>query len=395
MCGIIALISKKLTGFSELELKLFNQALYTNALRGADSTGIFSITKEGNIHLIKDNVDANTFLKSNDIKKEFENYYLNSRILVGHNRAATKGNITDKNAHPFLIKDTVLVHNGTIYEHKLLANTETDSEAICSALSEKPYKEVLENISGAFALIFYKANEKKLYVIKNKERPLWIISTNEFDFICSEPKMGEWLYTRLYKKELEAQYFEDLKPYFWNIDSLKEGFNTEKPIKEKKNHFFLTNNLLNTSKIYGINKINLYKNQIIPIYIDFIFKKQDNTYEVLGSNNNYADVTFYYTINTENPPKRDSLVYTKIINIPQQNRIFVEIIPEIIELTGINNTQIIIEKGTTCSKCKKILSEEEDQNTTWINVHTNKSKTILCKSCIKSIPKLYNEYKDI
>jgi hypothetical protein len=51
--------------------------------------------------------------------------------------------------------------------------------------------------------------------------------------------MGEWLYNRIYKKELEAQYFEDLKPYFWNIDSLTEGFNTEKPIKEKKNHFFL------------------------------------------------------------------------------------------------------------------------------------------------------------
>ena len=77
MCGIVALISKKLSGFSELELKLFHQALYTNALRGIDSTGIFSITKEGNIHLLKDNVDANTFLKSNDVKKEFENYYLN------------------------------------------------------------------------------------------------------------------------------------------------------------------------------------------------------------------------------------------------------------------------------------------------------------------------------
>lgn len=395
MCGIIALISKKLTGFSELELKLFSQALYANALRGADSTGIFSITKEGNIHLIKDNVDANTFLKSNVIKKEFENYYLNSRILVGHNRAATKGNITDKNAHPFLINDTVLVHNGTIYEHKLLANTETDSEAICSAISEKPYKEVLENISGAFALIFYKANEKKLYVIKNKERPLWIISTNEFDFICSEPKMGEWIYTRLFKKELEAQYFEDLKPYFWNIDSLIEGFSSEEPIKEKKNHFFIPNTLQNTLKIYGINKNNLYKNQILPIYIDFIFKKQDNTYEISGSNNNYPDVTFYYTDKTENPPKRNCLVYTKIISIPKQNQVYVEKLEEVINLCGINNTQIIIEKGTTCSKCKKILSEEEDQNTTWINVHTNKSKTILCKSCIKSIPKLYNEYKDI
>lgn len=395
MCGIVALISKKLSGFSELELKLFSQALYANALRGIDSTGIFSITKEGNINLIKDNVDANTFLKSNNVKKEFENYYLNSRILVGHNRAATKGNITDKNAHPFLIKDTVLVHNGTIYEHKLLANTETDSEAICSAISEKPYKEVLENISGAFALIFYKANEKKLYVIKNKERPLWIISTNEFDFICSEPKMGEWLYNRIYKKELEAQYFEDLKPYFWNIDSLTEGFSEENPIKEKKNHFFIPNTLQNTSKIYGINKNTLYKNQIIPIYIDFIFKKQDNTYEILGSNDNYPDVTFCYIDKTENPPKRDCLIYTKIISIPKQNQIYVEKLEEVINLCGINNTQIIIEKGTTCSKCKKILSEEEDQNTTWINVHTNKSKTILCKSCIKSIPKLYNEYKDI
>lgn len=395
MCGIVAIISKKLTGFSELELKLFHQALYTNALRGKDSTGIFSISSEGNIHIIKDNTDANTFLNTNDVKKEFEKYYLNSRILVGHNRSATKGHITDKNAHPFLSNDTVLIHNGTIYNHTTLANTETDSEALCVAISTKPYKDILENIDGAYALIFYKAKEKLLYVIKNKERPLWIISTNDFDFIFSEAKMGEWLYHRLFNKEIEAHYFENLKPYVWNLTKLSDSFTDEEPIKEKKRHSYFQTNIQIIGKT-TYTKNNLYINQIIPIYIDFVFQIKDNIYEIIGSNSNNPEIIFYCKEITQNPPEINDLVYTKIVSIPQQNKIYTKIIPNIIEFYSINNKDcIIFEEGITCSKCKKILTEEKDQHSVWIKQHTNKQHTILCKSCIKSIPKLNNDYPNI
>jgi glucosamine 6-phosphate synthetase-like amidotransferase/phosphosugar isomerase protein len=53
MCGIISIVSKTSSGFSFKEKQMFSQMLYTNALRGFDSTGTFCINKYGNVQLIK------------------------------------------------------------------------------------------------------------------------------------------------------------------------------------------------------------------------------------------------------------------------------------------------------------------------------------------------------
>ena len=147
MCGLFCIISKNEYGFTDKQINIFTQGLFADTLRGEDSTGAFSITKSGNVHTIKDAVPGHTFIKDKNFGDFLKDQYLYGKILVGHNRSATRGVKTDKNAHPFISGNTVLVHNGTLLSHHHLANTNTDSEAICIALDKK------ENPIDVFSLI--------------------------------------------------------------------------------------------------------------------------------------------------------------------------------------------------------------------------------------------------
>ena len=134
MCGIVGIISKQTNGFRHKDTDLFKQMLYADALRGFDSTGIFGVNKYGNLKMIKAAKDASEFIKTKAFGDFKTDMLMKYRIVVGHNRAATKGATTDDNAHPFIEKNICLIHNGTIHGHKELANTEVDSHAICHAI---------------------------------------------------------------------------------------------------------------------------------------------------------------------------------------------------------------------------------------------------------------------
>jgi len=234
MCGLVAMISKSKTGFAYKQSDIFAQMLYADALRGWDSTGVFGINKYGNLKLHKAATKASIFMTT----KAYENFdheiFNDFRIVVGHNRAATRGATTDENAHPFLEGNTCLVHNGTLHKHKHLKDVTVDSHAICHAFDTGDYKEILANdIDGAYALIWYDAKAKHLRIARNKERPLWIVETPTTDFIASEPGMLIWLLERNNVQNPEVKYFEVNTVYSYDIDNLEDGFTTEE-LPEKK-----------------------------------------------------------------------------------------------------------------------------------------------------------------
>ena len=216
MCGLFCIISKNEYGFSDKQINIFTQGLFADTLRGEDSTGAFSVTKSGNVHTIKDAVPGHTFIKDKNFDDFLKDQYLYGKILVGHNRSATRGVKTDKNAHPFISGNTVLVHNGTLLSHHHLANTNTDSEAICIALDKKENPiDILSELDGAFALIWYNAKTKQFHVSRNNQRPLWILETEHYDLIGSEAKLLEWISWRNGGKDIEAKYFEENMLYTW------------------------------------------------------------------------------------------------------------------------------------------------------------------------------------
>jgi hypothetical protein len=218
MCGIVCLVSKHKNGFFYPDLSgVFEQMLFADTLRGKDGTGVF-YNVENKIKSLKIGGTAETFMATPEWSKAFQSIFQKGRFVVGHNRAATKGEKTTENAHPFQEGPITLVHNGTLNNHKHLAETEVDSHAIAVSIAKEGIKETVKKISGAYTLVWSDAKQKTLNIIRNYQRPLWKFETKDFFLFCSEKKLGEWILDR--NKEA-ITLSEEVKPhtlYQFNFD---------------------------------------------------------------------------------------------------------------------------------------------------------------------------------
>ena len=122
MCGLVGMISRKANGFLYKDKAIFEQLLFNNTVRGVDSTGIFGVNKYGNLIAHKTAQAAPTALRTSTFNEFIGKIFSDFRIVVGHNRASTRGATTDENAHPFIEDNICLVHNGTLHSHKQLAD---------------------------------------------------------------------------------------------------------------------------------------------------------------------------------------------------------------------------------------------------------------------------------
>jgi hypothetical protein len=192
MCGLTAVFSKRGNGFNNEQRNAFATLLLIDTLRGEDSTGTFMVRKNGDVDVIKEASTGPEFLKTSEWKKMHSDAWNHGAALIGHNRKATRGNIVDENAHPFIVDDQiVLVHNGGIWgEHKKHADVEVDSHAIAHLLHEHDtVEDALGQFHGAYALIWYDVEKEEVNIIRNKERPLWWMETDDAWIWASEKCM--------------------------------------------------------------------------------------------------------------------------------------------------------------------------------------------------------------
>ena len=177
MCGIVGVASSCNNGFTQKEADVFTELLFYDQLRGFDSTGVFGVDKHSNVLIYKEASTATDFLGTKEFKG-FKNQLVRDGLFaVGHNRAATRGNVVDQNAHPFWIDDKiVLVQNGTWRGcHKGVKNTEVDTEALAHIIAEEPtLTQALGKIQAAYALVWFNTETHTLNLIRNPERPLYV-----------------------------------------------------------------------------------------------------------------------------------------------------------------------------------------------------------------------------
>ena len=169
---------------------MFRTLLYVDVLRGPHSTGV-GIYHEpyqpanapGEIRVIKEALPAWDFLAYNpDFHKYINNCHAEARLLIGHNRWKTVGEIKDANAHPFRHGNLVGAQNGTLTNFHGVENStlfDVDSDWAIWRMSEIGIKEAIAEMQGAWAFTVFNSDEKKLYITRNKERPIFFAYTKD------------------------------------------------------------------------------------------------------------------------------------------------------------------------------------------------------------------------
>ena len=178
MCGLVGMLDASNSGFTQKDKDLFFGLMLINSLRGSSSTGLIGINKHKQGDILK--VLGNPY---NLFKTGLGHMFMDRMVykywaVIGHGRFPTQGEVNVNNAHPFVHKHISLVHNGTLTNLKTL-NTkynksfDVDSEMICWLISEYGLEKTIDEIDGAYALMFYNSEEDSYNIIRNGERPLW------------------------------------------------------------------------------------------------------------------------------------------------------------------------------------------------------------------------------
>ncbi len=217
MCGIVGFIHGGKYGFDAKTADVMETMLFLDTQRGWDSTGTFGVQKNGNLYLAKDAIHGADFINTKEYKDIRSKMISSGQFWVGHNRWATRGNITDKNAHPFVVEDNiVLVQNGTMRgDHKKHKDVEVDTEAIAHVIHDTgDIEEALNKIDASFALVWYNVKNKTLHLIRNNERPLYTAKTKDNQgsvLFASEENM---ILYAAYKHELKLESKPVMLPAF-------------------------------------------------------------------------------------------------------------------------------------------------------------------------------------
>lgn len=165
--------------------------LIMDVVRGKHATGVAGVTANGEWRIAKAQGDPFQLLDT----KRYDNVLRQQNwVLLGHNRHATKGALTARNAHPFSFDNVVGMHNGTIRgQHRLIDHQEfeVDSENIYHSIQQIGLEETLKVLDGAYALTYYDDRDDTLVLLRNKERPLFYAFTEDGKtlFWASEPWM--------------------------------------------------------------------------------------------------------------------------------------------------------------------------------------------------------------
>ena len=193
MCGLVGMVAAFQNGFNRNEVDTFADLLVFDQVRGHDSTGVFGVDLHSNVEIHKAAIPGGAFVGTKEFKDFKASMVRSGMFMAGHNRSATRGNVVDANAHPFVVDDKiVLMQNGTMYgDHKKHKDVEVDTEAVAHVIAEtEDVATALKKINASYAFVWFNVNTKTLHLIRNDQRPLYTLETMQGGYLwASEPVM--------------------------------------------------------------------------------------------------------------------------------------------------------------------------------------------------------------
>lgn len=200
MCGIFGVAYPNALGYNQK--KFIEQATFVGTLRGVDSTGLALVDKDNNVEIHKRALAGPDFATSRVGERAFSDLD-KSFVVIGHNRAATRGIVKDYTAHPFGFGSITGCHNGTLepYNNGVGVHKHpVDSMNLLDAISRigpspdaKQVADFLSGVKGSFALNWYDSETENLWFARNDERPISYFMDGKGLYWASEGGMLGWL----------------------------------------------------------------------------------------------------------------------------------------------------------------------------------------------------------
>jgi len=194
MCGVAGFIgkSKDLCKTKALLTELFDRT----QVRGTDASGYYCVTENNNIFYKKQPGPSSLLIETEDYKSIWDHEVVSG---IFHCRAASLGvgePSNNINNHPFVSSDMkkAVIHNGLIStaEYKALAvnyklESQCDSEIILRILEDKAdeidnFRKFYKHTKESFFAVVYSCiedNQKKLFLTRNRHRPLFFIDLTD------------------------------------------------------------------------------------------------------------------------------------------------------------------------------------------------------------------------
>jgi glucosamine--fructose-6-phosphate aminotransferase (isomerizing) len=202
MCGIIGYLGP------QESMPIILDGLKRLEYRGYDSAGM-AVIDGGNRLAIRRSVG-----KLKELENLLQQDPLHGQVGIGHTRWATHGRPSETNAHPHMVGDIAVVHNGIIENYLELKEelikeghrfaSETDTEIVSHLIVKHlqaglPYLEAvqrtLKDIRGSYALVIVNAHEPRMLVAARKESPL-ILGLGDHEYFLASDIPAILPYTR-------------------------------------------------------------------------------------------------------------------------------------------------------------------------------------------------------
>tara|TARA_R110000737_G_scaffold203215_2_gene222333 strand:- start:399 stop:1463 length:1065 start_codon:yes stop_codon:yes gene_type:complete len=160
--------------------KISKSLLKSIAERGKHSTGVSVVSEEKEPIIYKTLKSSDVFVETSQYSQVSNEYRYDTSLCILHTRHATEGEVSVRNAHPFVVGNTIGVHNGMIYNHEDIDEKhkemyEVDSQYLFHFINENDsLQKALDEIYGDYALAWIKNSKTKLNLLHEGGRDLAI-----------------------------------------------------------------------------------------------------------------------------------------------------------------------------------------------------------------------------